>query len=394
MGKKVIPPRPITATHLASGAKLKAELRAVSRLTIGLRTYEKWPPGRYEVELSADYRIIGSAGPSLDKQCYIVLDIEKVLRKEDILERLLLEEFHSWHLSHELEPSAILSKLGPEEEKQRELIKQELQKLSILRQLQKLYMFVWEDGQLKSLEGGHSPALNEIGEAAIAEAVEKALGSGQARREQVMSTRLHQIYDVHVLPLNERTCGVVILDVTEAVAAERERQMQEWELYRHVLALVTQGKLVLLRDQQMYQMIKKATHCFTQRIDQPTDLAGLRQKLRESLERFAFASQRVLPFIVAVNEAASNMLKYGNGGVIDLYWSEQEQKCCVVVLDQGLGMVLEELPKLTLQKGYSTRQSMGAGFQVMLQYCDKVGLNSSVFGTRMVLEIVRKKRPV
>ncbi|MCK9909577.1 hypothetical protein MXD81_10580, partial [Microbacteriaceae bacterium K1510] len=96
MAQKVIPPRPITLVHLSSGKRLSAQLRAVSRLAIGVYTEERWPPGRYEVELAADFRIIGNSVSGVQNSRYFVIDIEKVLRRDDILERLLLEEFHSW----------------------------------------------------------------------------------------------------------------------------------------------------------------------------------------------------------------------------------------------------------------------------------------------------------
>lgn len=382
--QKVMPPRSITIVHLASGKRMGAKLLAVSRVAIGICAEEARPSGRYEVELAADFRIIGSAVQGVSNQPYFVLDIEKVLRKDDVLERLLLEEFHSWHLSHELEPTAILADFDDRDDERRKLIKEELHKLAILRQIQEIYMLIWEKGRIRPLGQMNT---NVFDERELLLLVEKAVASASPLREQLVSHERRQIYDVHLLPLPDKTCGIAIINVTEAIAAERERQSKEWDLYRQVFSLVTHGKLELLRDSQLYELIRRGEKIFSLAIAKPDDLAGLRSKLKQALAPFSLPDKRLLHYIVAVNEAASNTLKHGHGGSVDFYHSPSDQTCRAVVFDQGAGILLEELPKVTLLNGYSTRKSLGAGFHVMLQYSSKLCLNSSAFGTKIVLEI-------
>ncbi|CFJ38465.1 anti-sigma F factor [Mycobacterium tuberculosis] len=96
--------------------------------------------------------------------------------------------------------------------------------------------------------------------------------------------------------------------------------------------------------------------------------------------------KRLLQYMVAVNEAASNTIKHGNGGTVTLYVLSDWTKCRTVIHDQGQGIVLEDLPRATLLQGYSTQQSLGVGFHVMLQYCDRLFLGSSHAGTKLILE--------
>lgn len=384
MAQKVIPPRPITLVHLSSGKRLSAQLRAVSRLAIGVYTEERWPPGRYEVELAADFRIIGNSVSGVQNSRYFVIDIEKVLRRDDILERLLLEEFHSWHLSHELEPTEILDSLKDLDNERYRMIKEELHKLTILRQLQEIFMYMWEKDAINPLGNAKAEVFNQL---ELMPLVEKALTSQAPLREQRVSLQFHQIYDVHIVPLTDQTCGIVIINVTEAIAAERERQSQEWELYREVLSHVTQGKMALLRDSELYQLIRNGKKCFSMTISAPEDLAGLRMKLRNALTQSSVSAKKILHYIVAVNEAATNTLQHGGRGAVDVYLYGDEEVCRAVIYDQGRGILLTELPKATLLNGFSTRNTLGAGFHVMLQYTDKLWINSSTVGTKIVLEL-------
>ncbi|TGU67250.1 ATP-binding protein, partial [Mesorhizobium sp. M00.F.Ca.ET.186.01.1.1] len=129
---KVLPPRKVKVTELATMETSQAQLIAVSRTAIGLLSPSKQLHGRMEVELAFDFRIIGSGLQGINGVPYYVVDIEKVLRKEEVLERLLLEEFHTWHLRGELDPTDVLTNWKDRDDERGRLIKQELQKLSIL----------------------------------------------------------------------------------------------------------------------------------------------------------------------------------------------------------------------------------------------------------------------
>jgi anti-sigma regulatory factor (Ser/Thr protein kinase) len=386
--RKVCPPRPICLTHLQTGMRFKAELRAVSRLSLGIHAQEQWLQGRYEVELAADFRIIAAPAGLIRDCSYVVMDIEQVLRRDKILDRLLVEEFQSWHLANELQPDALLADhTGLDAHK--EVIMQELKKLSIFRQLREVYLFIWENGVIRQLGEGREAVLQEE---ELLSLVQRALAVGEPIREQMLSITHDRIFDVHLLPQPDQTCGIAAIDITEALAAERERQRQKWELFRDVLSLVTRGKLMLVDQARLYELVRQSEKCLSQAIAAPEDIGRLRRSVREVLVPFASEESRLLHFVVAVSEAATNCLKHGGGGQAEMFLSSEDKLCRIVISDQGKGISLNELPKATLQHGYSTSNTLGAGFQVMLQYADMIWLHSSAAGTKVVLDCVLRPR--
>jgi len=62
------------------------------------------------------------------------------------------------------------------------------------------------------------------------------------------------------------------------------------------------------------------------------------------------------------------------------------------ITDQGSGIQIAELPRATLERGDSTKDSLGHGFWMMLRAADTVHLLTGGGGTRIVLTLSR--RPV
>lgn len=382
MAKKVLPPREVTLIHLHTKQSYQAELYAVSRLAIGLTVRQEIPSGRYEIKLDNDFRIIGNTVSRLSDSLYQVVDIEKVLRKEGYSQRLTLEEFQAWQLSCELEPTVIISE--PEEEEHRLLLKKELDKLAIIHHLQEIYMLMWECNQLRPLGDF---VLMEPLEKELKRLVKQAMESDAPAREILLADKTKQIFDVHIIPFKKDVCGIGMINITDVIAKERERQRQEWDACNSLLKMFTNGKLALLQDHDLYSMLLKSEKFFSHAIQNPEDLKEVRKTLMKVLEPYNLSKTKILHYSVAVNEAATNTLRHSKGGYIDYYISEQEKVCRVVIYDEGEGIMLYELPKAALVQGYSTQNSLGAGFHAMLTFADRVLLNSSPQGTKVVMEI-------
>ncbi|KZE46821.1 serine/threonine protein kinase [Brevibacillus parabrevis] len=383
--QKVLPPRKVIVTELATMETSQAQLIAVSRTAIGLLSPSKQLHGRMEVELAFDFRIIGSGLQGINGVPYYVVDIEKVLRKEEVLERLLLEEFHTWHLRGELDPTDVLTNWKDRDDERGRLIKQELQKLSILRQIESIFLYLFDDGNIRPLGSNRAdPDVETQMQRLINEAAIR--GAGESLREQIISGDGKKVFEIYVSDLPDRTCGIALIDVTAAIAEERMRKRREWEIYRDILGVVTAGKLLLLSDEELFFLLREGRKSLAMDIKEPGDLALLRRAFKRALEPLGLVANRLLQFLVAVNEAASNTLKHGSGGTITLYIANDLGLCRVVIHDQGQGILLEDLPRATLQQGFSTRNSLGVGFHVMLQYCDRIYLSSTAQGTKLILE--------
>ncbi|HZG18128.1 MAG TPA: ATP-binding protein [Candidatus Bathyarchaeia archaeon] len=387
--RKVIPPRPISMTHVLTGTRVEAELRVVSRLVLGVYANTDWKPGRYEVELAADFRIIASTVGVVRETTYVVLDIEQVLRKEDIFDRLLLDEFHSWQLSQELQPESLLTNEQGLDNERKEMIVQELKKLSILRRLREVHMYVWEKDALRPLGDSQRDL---IAQEEINRLARLALKERRGIREQSLSTARKRLYDLHVMPFDNNTCGVALIDITDAIAMERERNRQQWEFCRDVVALVTKGKLQLIDEQGLFEIKRQGERQVSYQIASSTDLSALRKAIRELITPFGIPGSSVLHFTVAVNEAATNALTHAGGGVAEVNLLQKDEFCRIIVRDQGRGISLADLPKAALQPGFSTNNTLGLGFQVMLQYADMIWLHSSSKGTTIVLDYALQAR--
>ena len=59
----------------------------------------------------------------------------------------------------------------------------------------------------------------------------------------------------------------------------------------------------------------------------------------------------------------------------------------VWVTDHGTGIALNQLPRVTLELGYSTKDSLGHGFWLMLRSADSVSLLTGRTGTTLVLTV-------
>jgi len=66
----------------------------------------------------------------------------------------------------------------------------------------------------------------------------------------------------------------------------------------------------------------------------------------------------------------------------------------VWIEDSGTGITLENLPKATLKRGFTTANTMGFGIKMMLQVVDRVFLLTGADGTTAVLEQDREAEEI
>jgi anti-sigma regulatory factor (Ser/Thr protein kinase) len=165
------------------------------------------------------------------------------------------------------------------------------------------------------------------------------------------------------------------LDAVKAEAAARQ------QFVRDVMLGATQGRLHLAGNVQGLPQplsIRGETVMLTRET-----LGQARHAALEAARAQDFRPARADALQTAVGEAAMNAVVHGNGGIC--FVSADSGTVQVRIEDAGAGIQWTELPKATLERGYSTRDSLGHGFWLILQCVDRIDLYTSASGTIIVL---------
>lgn len=201
--------------------------------------------------------------------------------------------------------------------------------------------------------------------------------------------------------VRERTAELA--DANEDLVAEireRERiqaQLREKDLairkaYVDVIGAVTGGRLVLVTPEELQAALGRPAT--------PAGSLDSFEKLADARAAIAMAIRAEFPdlrdpdeYIVAVGEALTNAVKHASGGTYRLYRAGTAAQ--IAITDEGPGIDFETLPKATLLAGFSTKCSMGLGFSIMLELCERVLLSTERGRTTVVLEIreARSREP-
>lgn len=176
----------------------------------------------------------------------------------------------------------------------------------------------------------------------------------------------------------------------ESIRAENERLMAEKaanmvaqrEFLKDILYSVTEGKLILCDSRLNLPRAVAAT-------GDPIPLTSaslrdLRQSCRTAGHALNLAQERCDDLVTAVSEASMNAVVHGGGGQARVCFDQD--KLQVWIEDQGQGIDIKELPRATLERGYTTGSSFGHGFYMMLSLVDRIYLLTGAGGTCIVLE--------
>jgi anti-sigma regulatory factor (Ser/Thr protein kinase) len=152
--------------------------------------------------------------------------------------------------------------------------------------------------------------------------------------------------------------------------------------YVEVLDVVTGGRLILMTEDEITGSLGEeilAQH----ELSDPIELHTARRLVAGVPEVFSLGERDA--FVLAVTEALTNALKHAGAGE---YWvCRTADSVQVVIRDSGPGIDFHLLPKATLIQGFSTTKTMGMGFTIMLEVCDRVLLATSASGSVVVLEL-------
>lgn len=179
----------------------------------------------------------------------------------------------------------------------------------------------------------------------------------------------------------------VLEDVTEKRRAEqlhRELDLKIRAAYSDVIDAATGGRLILLTLEELRGVLGELLDV-ADRIGEAQDLGAARHRIRERLEALEHPPRDIDGLVLAASEAITNAIKHAGGGQYAV--RERDGVAQVVVADWGMGIDFGTLPKATLVAGFSTAQSLGMGYTIMLDVCDRILLATEPGTTTVVLEM-------
>ena len=229
--------------------------------------------------------------------------------------------------------------------------------------------------------------------AAYFDFVAGAIASGRpARREAcVHAEDTYELLTAY--PAGRDLWALSATDVTEVRRAEQALRQQEEDIrkaYVDVLDAVTGGKLILLTEATLAGELGQPLSDVVA-IDSPAQLAEARRRVVDAAERRYPGEIRPTELLSPVCEALDNALKHAQRGTYQVF---ARNGCLqVAIVDEGPGIDFSTLPRATLVRGFSTAASLGMGFTIMLQLCERVLLCTRPGHTEVVLEVAAAHRP-
>ena len=171
----------------------------------------------------------------------------------------------------------------------------------------------------------------------------------------------------------------IVMELERSRSEARARQI----FFRDVLLSVTEGRLHLCDTPADFPApLPLITEPFA--LSRET-LSSARHQSVAAAEARHFSADELNALTTAVGEAAMNAVVHGGGGEAAIRGDESAVQ--VWVSDHGAGISLSQLPRATLELGYSTKDSLGHGFWLMLRSADSVFLLTGSTGTTVVLTV-------
>ncbi|MFD1737883.1 HD domain-containing phosphohydrolase [Bacillus salitolerans] len=275
--------------------------------------------------------------------------VEEVVHEKESVEKKVDSK-----LSHKLKDSELLSKL------------------SVTHLTFKHQVFIDGKGQEVSLDI----------EQKLTVLIEKVQVEQRIIRE-IVENEAGRLYDVYCTQVPDGY-QFLLTDITPIFEFEKQKNEQVQTLYRDVIFSVTKGKMELIDMKELNNIVQKQS-IGSLPIEKKGDVPLSRQLVQEILTQLNVPSKVAFQILLCTSEVVTNVIKHATSGSIHLFYENGTLK--IVVQDKGSGIDLSELPKSTLLAGYSTKVSLGQGFNLLMKMMDKVKLYTSPKGTTVVMEM-------
>lgn len=164
----------------------------------------------------------------------------------------------------------------------------------------------------------------------------------------------------------------------------KTRRGKTYQVYRDVLFSITQGKFNLIESKQMLPLCQEGRLLGQIDLNVPEDVNTAREEVIRVLSDLRIESKERYHIILSVSEAATNVIKHAEYGSLSIRKVEQYLRVCIS--DCGPGIDLEKLSKSIFLQGYSTKASMGTGFNFIIKFTERIFLSLQKEGIELILD--------
>lgn len=196
----------------------------------------------------------------------------------------------------------------------------------------------------------------------------------------------------HVRPAREPVRGDSMLDHAVRPSSLLQEPIPRgpepaWKRYGQFVHERTGGRLVLVSPERLGEMRCGARGLATHPLRGDGDLAPCRRMVEHLADSEGLDADRQQAAVVCAGEATTNVILHAGSGRMELVRNRGVLQ--IWVTDAGPGIPASQVPQAALLRGFSTRSaSLGAGFNVMQEFADRVYLCSDGPGTTVVLEFL------
>ncbi|MBC7805443.1 MAG: ATP-binding protein [Akkermansiaceae bacterium] len=117
----------------------------------------------------------------------------------------------------------------------------------------------------------------------------------------------------------------------------------------------------------------------------------MRHAVQAVAKDLKFPAARCSDLVAAVGEGAMNTIVHAGGGSATICRDPNGTEIQVWIRDNGRGISATHLHRATLECGFTTANSLGCGFFIILNTVDSLSLLTGAAGTTIVLSQRREK---
>lgn len=154
--------------------------------------------------------------------------------------------------------------------------------------------------------------------------------------------------------------------------------LAEFRYFREEIYAATEKKMLLVTEQEIKEH-SVGRLLFFKKLRTTQDIPKTREMLSKVLETKNVEDGCYMNMLLAVSELTTNVIKHAERGSIMVIETDEEYIC--LIQDKGPGFELKDLKDKTLAAGYSTKDSLGFGFSILLKLTDQLLLANTDHGS-------------